>query len=144
MKRYYFSSTPAVPGRVLRGYTLMELLVVVVVVSIITTISVSHYNGYIERMRGRNAEAFLVSLYNQQKRYKIDTGVYYTCDPCSSAGIETNLGLDIQGADFTYTIQAAGAGYTATATRTSGSCASQTITITNSTTTATKSCSAWQ
>jgi prepilin-type N-terminal cleavage/methylation domain-containing protein len=141
-----------------KGFSILELMIVMVIVVIISTFAIPSYAKYNERSRGKSAEANLSIIYNMEKRYKLDNGVYYECatSPCPgfscpvTAGcsleiINAELGLFIRDPYFTYKIEIEGAsGYKATATRSStGACADQTMTLTNASSVITKGCSEW-
>jgi len=134
-----------------KGFSFLELVIVLVIVGIISTLAMPSYAKRIEKSRGKNAEANLISIYNMEKRHKLDNGVYYECvtSPCApnficpvtacttdcSNIINTDLGLLIRDPYFTYTIATEGiTGYKATATRlATGPCSGSTMTITDGT-----------
>lgn len=128
------------------GFTLLELIVVMVIMGITTIISVPYYNRNVERMRGKTAEFNLMTIFNRQKRFILDNGAYYVCPaaPCAIAELNAALEMEIIDPYFTYSIEANGSGYTASALRNAGGqCAGQTITITDSASDVQKECSSW-
>ena len=73
------------------GFTLVELLAVVVIVGILTTIAVPQYTKAVHRSEAANALISLKSLYNSAKRH------YSTSDawPDSFQGLDTKILLDV-------------------------------------------------
>jgi len=126
-----------------RAFTLMELLIVIVIAGATSFISLNYYQRYFERLRAENTQANLLTIYNQERRHRLDYGSFYFCDPCTRDLLDAHLGLDITDPYFTYTIQATAGGYSAIATRTSGPCAAETLTITQAGSNVTKTCSRW-
>lgn len=116
-----------------QAYSLLEIMVVVVLIGILLSFATPSYQGSIERSKGKTADLTLVSIYNAQKRYKLDNmGAYYICDPCSKQSIKENLGINIDDKFFNYTITAsATGGFNATATRhNKGLCANERMFVT--------------
>ncbi|MFH0918012.1 MAG: type IV pilin protein [Candidatus Omnitrophota bacterium] len=132
-----------------RGFSILELMIVVVIVVIVTTFAVPSYAKYIERSRGKSAQANLTLIHNMEKRYKLDNGAYYECATspagCSLAVINAELGLFIRDSYFNYNIAINGlSGYKVTATRlASGACSGNTMTVTDASSEITKECLAW-
>jgi type IV pilus assembly protein PilE len=58
------------------GVTLVELLIVLVVVAILTTIAVPSYREYIRKTNRTNAKQWLTEIANVQARYLIDARSY--------------------------------------------------------------------
>lgn len=115
-----------------KGFSFVELMVVVVIVGIAATLAAPSYSRYTEKSRGRTAAANLAMIYSMEKRYKLDNGVYYDCGgstTCTTTIINNALGLYIRDPYFSYSIEATAkgraedlvdtgeAGYKATATR---------------------------
>jgi type IV pilus assembly protein PilE len=77
-----------------KGFTLVELLIVVAIIGIITAIAVPQYQGYIQNSRDKVAQNNLRNIYLQQQEYLTDNNTYYssaaTCDDYAS-DINTNL-----------------------------------------------------
>jgi prepilin-type N-terminal cleavage/methylation domain-containing protein len=141
-----------------KGFTLVELMVVLGIITILTTLAMPSYAKYTEKSYGKNAEGNLTVIYNMEKRIKMDNGGYYECAQspcpgyscpapagCSSSIINTGLGLFIRDTRFTYKIERLGAsGYKATATRLAiGPCSGKDMTITDAGSVITKNCSVW-
>ena len=137
----------------MRGYafSLIELIIVLVIIGVVALFAVSGYQGYIERMRAKNAEANLLAIYDKQKRYKLDNGNYYACatatTSCTLDDINANLNLDLTDSYFSYSIEQVGhSGYRAAARRNANSslCSGQTMTLTEANSDITKNCNYWK
>lgn len=59
-----------------RGFTLIELLVVVALFSIVTTIAVGAYRGYIQRVNRTDATQLLLRVSAAQERYYLEANQY--------------------------------------------------------------------
>lgn len=111
------------------GFTLMELVVVVVIVGILAGIALPRYNRVVERSRTTEAMSTLGSILNGQKRYALEYDAY-----AGSLGA-LDVNVTNPGRFFSYTLLGGNPLATpgeniARATRTgSGSYAGSTITI---------------
>lgn len=61
-----------------RGFTLIELMIVVVLIAIITMIALPSYNGYLARARRADAQQFIQQLDNRQKQILLEQRAYAT------------------------------------------------------------------
>ncbi len=59
-----------------KGFTLIELMIVVLVVSILATISVVVYNNFLKQARTVEAKSFLSALARQQTAYYVENEEY--------------------------------------------------------------------
>ncbi|MFA7677561.1 MAG: prepilin-type N-terminal cleavage/methylation domain-containing protein, partial [Candidatus Omnitrophota bacterium] len=102
-----------------KAITLVELIIVLVILGIIFVFAIPSYQKSIERSRAKNAEFNLIAIYNAQKRYKLDTGGYYSCSaaPCDVQDIKENLGVEISDPYFIYAISGGATIFTAEAKR---------------------------
>lgn len=57
-----------------RGFTLMEILVVMIVLGVVATLAVPSYNMVVERMRAKEGADILPAVLAAQKRYELETG----------------------------------------------------------------------
>lgn len=84
-----------------KGFTLIEIVVVVIVIGILATISFAQYTKAIERTRDEEAKAAIKVIVFAQKNYYMKHGGYYS--PSGTASdvniINTNLNLKL---DDTY------------------------------------------
>jgi len=61
-----------------QGFTLVELMIVVVVVAILATIALPSYQEYVRRSRRAEAQALLNDAAARLERYRAQNGVYTT------------------------------------------------------------------
>lgn len=62
----------------IRGFTLLELLVVVAIIGILSSIGIVAYNGYTESAAQKAAENSLQAMTIAQQEYKSNNGTYFT------------------------------------------------------------------
>lgn len=119
-----------------KGFTLIELMVVVVIVGILSAIAIPQYSDYIRRSRVPDAVSGLSTRQTQMEQFFQDNRTYvggcaestypqgkfaFTCESTANAFSFTATGVD-QMAGFVYTIDQAG---TKTSTITAGSSAAE-------------------
>ena len=130
-----------------KSFSLIELLITIIVIGVALTFAIPSYNNSIERNKAKSAKINLMSIYNAQKRQRLDTGSYYVCDPnCTDKKIKNNLDVDLTDVHFDYNIKLpAGktSGYEVIATRSEGPCAGQTMSIDDSSGEVTSTCAIW-
>ncbi len=68
------SSLPRKPRS--RGYTLIELMIVVVVATMLMAIAIPGYQGYVERAQNRNAIAAIGEMQLALYRFELTTGAF--------------------------------------------------------------------
>lgn len=75
-----------------RGFTLIEVMIVVVIVGILLTVALPGYQGVLQKGRRGDARAALLDASNRQEQYQLDFGTYtadmtdlgYAADPFTS------------------------------------------------------------
>jgi len=108
-----------------RGFTLVELMIVVAILSILTAIAIPAYRGYISSSRNTEGWNNLASVKLAQEEYFLENNRYFP-DPDGLAET-TDSSLDLywraaetndsqRNFDYAVTSSATGTGYTATAT----------------------------
>ncbi len=107
----------------IRGVTLIELLIVVVIVSILASVAIPAYRNYVRRAQRADATATLLRIQAAQEKFYVQNNTYTANNAAAPPA-----GLGIPGSQNGYyaVAMAAGAGglinaYTATATPAAGS-----------------------
>ena len=74
------------------GFTIVELLIVIVVIGILAAITIVAYNGIQERARLASAQAFASQLH---KKHLLNAEAIYTFNECSGNSVSTQAGRSI-------------------------------------------------
>ena len=61
-----------------RGFTLIEVVVVTVIIGLLAAIAIPQYNEYIARSRRADAQAFLLDVAARQQHFLVDRRAYST------------------------------------------------------------------
>lgn len=100
------------PTKLQTGFTLVELIIVVSIISILASIAIPSYNGYVETSKRSDAQASLMALAIAQEKYRASNPNY--------TAVIADLNGDFAGSEsgyYTLAVTAAsGATFTATAT----------------------------
>ena len=67
-----------------KGFSIIELLVVVAIIGILAAIGIPLYQGYVESTKKTNALSNLSSVFVTQEEYKADNNKYYSTNSGSS------------------------------------------------------------
>lgn len=71
-----------------RGFTLLELIVVIIIIGILATLGLTQYTRLIEKARGAEARAILGSLRQKAAAYRLEYGTL-----AAAAAMETALDI---------------------------------------------------
>lgn len=87
--RYMLTVTPLFMRK--HGFTIVELLIVIVVIAILAAITIVTYNGIQQRARDQKMVAAATQVYKAISAYIIDKGEYPTVSPsCVGTGYPTD------------------------------------------------------
>lgn len=107
-----------------RGFTLVELMLVVAVLGLISAVAIPVYNGYVQSAREGALISTMSTMQVYQEDLRVRTGDYAggTYDPGGGdTSLVTNLGWEPQDDDgTTFVVVAAADSYTVTATSSDG------------------------
>ncbi len=102
-----------------KGFTLLELMLVVVIVGIIATFAIPGYFGVRQRAEGRQASTQLKLIHTAEKIKFLENDLYVACVDYVACNDSINgLDLDLPDDGWDYLVTVAGATFTATATAT--------------------------
>lgn len=117
------------PGRrnilMRKGFTLVELIIVIVIIGILATFAMPQFASTKERTLDKEAQANLKLIQAAEKIYRMEMATYYPdCPPCGSTSTITDindklkLSLPASSANWIYTVSTTGSSIgSATATR---------------------------
>jgi prepilin-type N-terminal cleavage/methylation domain-containing protein len=112
-----------------KGFSLVELLVVIILVSILAAIAVPLYLHYSETSKVREALGIIKAIITSQKVEKIRTMKYYTATGGATSTIFLKKGIDLSDSlYFTFETSGDASAFTVTATATPESGITGTIT----------------
>ncbi|MCF7874251.1 MAG: prepilin-type N-terminal cleavage/methylation domain-containing protein [Candidatus Omnitrophica bacterium] len=116
-----------------KGFTLIELIVVVIVIAILASFAVPQYITSIERAKKAKAENALGIIAQAEKMYRAENDTYVNfASGAADATLGSYVELDEVDNDTDWNYQVTGAtttAFTATATRSGGSNNGETVTV---------------
>ena len=116
-----------------KGFTLLELLIVVIVIAILATFAIPQYLKAVERAKEAKGKHNLSLIAQAEKMYRAENDVYlnFGADPGTTALNDYVELLDVDAdTDWDYSVAGATASaFTATATRVDGPNAAETIVL---------------
>lgn len=104
-----------------KGFTLVEVLIVVIIIGILAAIGIPQFASSIEKAKGGEARSGLGHVQTAEKIYFIENETY-----TATVG---DLDLTMSSTYWTFSFEATATTFTATATRNSGTRSGQTITL---------------
>ena len=117
------------------GFTLIELMIVIVIIGVLAVVSVPMYRGYVRKAMASEGVALAGSIRSAERVYMAEHTVFIPC--ANWAAIHANLDLDqpdgkyFNAANCTGDVALVGAGFLATITSTGGEANGIIITITD-------------
>ncbi len=98
-----------------RGFTLVEVLAAIVIVSTLAAIAIPSYTKSREKVNEREAWAYLRVIRVAQKMYYARFGTYACTATCAdAAAIKTALGVEIRDNNYGFSIAATASTFTVT------------------------------
>jgi len=102
-----------------RGFTLVELVIVIVIVGILSIVAVPIYRGYTRKAMLTEGKSLISAVENQEKIYYVEFAKYYSA---AQTAFDTILDIDARANKYftAFQVTVAGAAFTAIATGTGG------------------------
>ncbi len=87
------------------GFTIVELLIVIVIIGILATLTIVAYNGIQGRAIAATLQSDLDSASKQLKLYQVDHSAYPTTNDCSASPVANSICLKASGSTIYTTFQ---------------------------------------
>ena len=102
-----------------KGFTLVELMVVIIIMGILATLAIPNYNNSLERALGQEAKANLKLIAAAERIYRMETNTYYPSfgNETNIANINSNLKLSLTEAKWDYSVTGGASTFTVFAAR---------------------------
>jgi prepilin-type N-terminal cleavage/methylation domain-containing protein len=99
-----------------KGFTLVELVIVIVIVGILSIVAVPIYRGYTRKAMASEGKSLLGSIQTSEKIYFAEYGGFRAIS--GATAYDPTLDVDARANKYfsTYTVATSGAGYTAATT----------------------------
>ena len=83
-----------------KGFTLIELIIVVIIVGVLAAVSLPQYAGFVERARTTDAVNAIGAIKIAEQTALIETGNYVTCADVTE--IADKIGITVNDTNWTY------------------------------------------
>ena len=110
------------------GFTLIELIIVIVIIGVLATLGVSQYYPLRERALDKEAEANLRLIASAERIYRMETQTYVTSNTTSQINSDLRLSITTTRPSWSYFVHGNATNFCAQANRTSGTARFWTIT----------------
>jgi type IV pilus assembly protein PilE len=81
-----------------RGFTLIELMIVVTIIGVLATIAVPIYRSYVQQAHLAEAKPYLLDIASKERSYKVRNGLYCCASgTLSEATLTSGLNVDLNG-----------------------------------------------
>jgi prepilin-type N-terminal cleavage/methylation domain-containing protein len=102
-----------------KGFTLIELIIVIVIVGILALVSVPIYNGYVRNARSSEGRALVGAVSSAEQVYAVEHNGVFIAVPTATPQVGTNqIAVNATNLNWfhTYAVALTANGYTVTAT----------------------------